>query len=233
MTGEADGSIYSNIAGYVLAGGLSSRFGGDKALAVLDGKPMLTRMCELLDAITTRVKIVAVDGKYDGSQYPIVADLWPGEGPLGGIITALRDNGEKKEGDGGSKPPQSRVERADGGQKEVWNLIVSCDMPFLTVEWLRFTAERAENSNADVVVPQSRHGLEPLCACWRTRAAETIQEAFLGGTRKVTDALKLLKTEVLDERDWKRFDSGGRLFWNMNTVADYEEARRILESREK
>jgi len=34
--------------------------------------------------------------------------------------------------------------------------------------------------------------------------------------------------EVLDEQDWKRFDSSGRLFWNMNTFADYEEARRAI-----
>jgi hypothetical protein len=37
--------------------------------------------------------------------------------------------------------------------------------------------------------------------------------------------------EVLDESAWKRFDTDGRLFWNMNTLADYEEARRILEDR--
>jgi hypothetical protein len=40
--------------------------------------------------------------------------------------------------------------------------------------------------------------------------------------------LKQLRTEVLDEADWKRFDSAGRLFWNMNIFADYEEAQRIL-----
>jgi GTP:adenosylcobinamide-phosphate guanylyltransferase len=46
----------------------------------------------------------------------------------------------------------------------------------------------------------------------------------------VTEGISLLHAEVLDEADWKRFDSAGRLFWNMNTMADYEEARRILEA---
>jgi hypothetical protein len=46
----------------------------------------------------------------------------------------------------------------------------------------------------------------------------------------VTQALKQVETEVLDERDWKRFDSAGRLFWNMNTAADYADARRIVEA---
>jgi len=69
-----------------------------------------------------------------------------------------------------------------------------------------------------------------LCACWRTDAAETLREAFERGVRKVTEGISLLRAEVLDERDWKRFDSEGRLFWNMNTQADYEEARRVFET---
>jgi GTP:adenosylcobinamide-phosphate guanylyltransferase len=51
---------------------------------------------------------------------------------------------------------------------------------------------------------------------------------FEAGTRKITEALNVLHVEVLDEKDWKRFDTNGRLFWNMNTAADYEEARRVL-----
>jgi hypothetical protein len=41
--------------------------------------------------------------------------------------------------------------------------------------------------------------------------------------------MKHLHMEVLDEADWKRFDATGRLFWNMNTAADYDEAKRIWE----
>jgi GTP:adenosylcobinamide-phosphate guanylyltransferase len=43
------------------------------------------------------------------------------------------------------------------------------------------------------------------------------------------EGVALLRAEVLDEQDWKRFDNAGRLFWNMNTLADYEEARRIMQ----
>jgi GTP:adenosylcobinamide-phosphate guanylyltransferase len=53
---------------------------------------------------------------------------------------------------------------------------------------------------------------------------------FEAGTRKITEALNALHVEVLDEKDWKRFDSDGRLFWNMNTQADYDEARRVLQA---
>ena len=104
-------------------------------------------------------------------------------------------------------------------------------MPFLTREWLAYLCDRAVKRNAQVIVPKSQNGLEPLCACWRTDAALTIQTAFEGGVRKVTEAMKRLPMEVLDESAWKRFDSDGRLFWNMNTLADYEEARKVFEER--
>jgi len=103
-------------------------------------------------------------------------------------------------------------------------------MPFLGREWLAYLVERALASPAEVVAPQSEHGLEPLCACWRTSAAGKLQRVFEGGVRKITEAMKHLEMEVLDETHWKRFDSAGRLFWNMNTPADYDEAKRILEA---
>jgi molybdopterin-guanine dinucleotide biosynthesis protein A len=58
-----------------------------------------------------------------------------------------------------------------------------------------------------------------------------VQAAFDSGVRKVTEAMKRIPMEVLDEPSWKRFDTEGRLFWNMNTPQDYAEARRILGSQ--
>jgi molybdopterin-guanine dinucleotide biosynthesis protein A len=197
-------------AGYVLAGGASTRFGTDKALVEVGGTPMLERMLRLLRSVTEQVKIVAVPAKYAGFGAETVDDGWPGEGPLGGIITALED---------AAKSTQAG-----------WNLIVSCDMPFLTREWLTFLCERAAMSKAQVVFPHSGHGPEPLCACYRTDAAGALRAALESGVRKVTQGLLYVSSEVLDEADWKRFDSAGRLFWNMNTLADYEEARQILEA---
>jgi molybdopterin-guanine dinucleotide biosynthesis protein A len=199
------------VAGYILAGGGSTRFGRDKALVEFDGQPMLARMMKLMRSVTKDLKLVATTGEYAEFGIPLLADRWPGQGPLGGIITALED-------------------AAQSVARPEWNLIVSCDMPFLTLEWLAFLGERAANSKAQVVFPRSASGPEPLCACWRTSAAPKLRSGFERGVRKVMEGIALLQAEVLDETDWKRFDSAGRLFWNMNTVADYEEARRILEA---
>ena len=192
----------------MLAGGASSRFGGDKALAEIGGRTVLSRMCTLMRSVMERVFVVAPHGRYSVQNATILEDRWPGEGPLGGIITAMTATAE-----------------TNGGRD--WSLIVSCDMPFLTREWLSCMIDRAMGSDASVVVPRSEHGLEPLCAFWRTSALPPLQAAFDEGVRKVTEAMKRLRMEVLDETHWKRFDTAGRLFWNMNTPQDYEEAVRI------
>jgi len=204
------------VFGFVQAGGGSTRFGADKALVEIGGKTLLARTVELVASVCEETRIVAAAGKYGDARVPIVVDRWPGQGPLGGILTALHFSKE-----------QIRIAE----EEESCALIVSCDMPFLTGEWLAYLCERAVKSTACVVVPESENGLEPLCACWRTEAVGATQVAFDGGVRKVTEAMKRLSMEVLDESAWKRFDSDGRLFWNMNTLADYEEARRVIEER--
>jgi molybdopterin-guanine dinucleotide biosynthesis protein A len=199
--------------GYVLAGGMSSRFGSDKALADIGGKPMLVRACGMFKEcpLPYAPTVVGDPLKYRSFADRCIADEWPSEGPLGGILTALKDSAECEY--------EIRT-----------NIILGCDMPFLTTRWVLELLQRGLSSKADVVVPRSPAGLEPLCAVWRTGALPTLQEAFERGMRRVTEGIALLRAEVLDERDWKRFDSAGRLFWNMNTAADYEEARRIVEA---
>ena len=202
-----------SILGYVQAGGASRRFGRDKALVGFGGRTMLAQTTGLLASVCGEVIIVAAEGQYPDALVPLLADRWPGQGPLGGILTALQSSALR-------------------GTESIWNLIVSCDMPFLTRDWLEFLCQRAERSAAQVAVAESANGLEPLCACWKTTSMPSVQAAFDSGVRKVSDAMKRLPMEVLDVSVWKRFDTKGRLFWNVNTPADYEEAKRILEARQ-
>jgi molybdopterin-guanine dinucleotide biosynthesis protein A len=201
----------SLVRGYVLAGGASSRFGTDKALAELQGKSMLARTVDVVASVCSDAAIVAAENRARDVLARAVLDRWPGEGPLGGILTALLDAQKTTSHDSCC-------------------LVVSCDMPFLTREWLAFLAKCASDSDAEAIVPQNAGRMEPLCACWKTSAGTGISKMFDAGTRKVTEVLKTLRTEILDEKDWKRFDNRGRLFWNMNTRADYDEARRVLEA---
>jgi molybdopterin-guanine dinucleotide biosynthesis protein A len=201
---------------YVLAGGASSRFGRDKALVRFGTTPLLLEIVELAKSCTPKIAVVASAQKYRdlAANLEVIEDRWPGEGPLGGIITALQHT-------------------AATDRSVEWNLILSCDMPFLTAEWLEFLVTHAREANKEiqVILPHSAHGPEPLCACYSTSAADALKNVFDRGVRKVTQALKEVRTEVLDDSVWKRFDSAGRLFWNMNTPADFEEAQRLWETK--
>jgi molybdopterin-guanine dinucleotide biosynthesis protein A len=206
----------SNARGYVLSGGASSRFGRDKALVLFGAIPLLLQIVKLAQTCTSEVAVVAGAQKYGDldANLEIIEDRWPGEGPLGGIITALQHSAATTHG-------------------AEWNLILSCDMPFLTAEWLHFLVDRARASppEIEIILPHSAHGPEPLCACYRTDAVVALKNVFDRGVRKVTQALQQVRTEVLDDSVWKRFDSEGHLFWNMNTPADFAEAQRLWETR--
>jgi molybdenum cofactor guanylyltransferase len=207
--------------GFVQSGGGSTRFGTDKALAKFAGKSILQRTGQLLARVCDDVTVVTTSGHYPDSPWPVLADRWPGEGPLGGILTALSSIRAINAND---------LSRSSHDGSCPFAIILSCDMPFLTAEFLQFLIDRAKASEAQVVVPKHSGRLEPLCACWCAASAEAVQRAFDSGVRKVSEAMKQLPMEVLDESAWKRFDSHNRLFWNMNTPEDYETARRILEN---
>ncbi|MBN9504820.1 MAG: molybdenum cofactor guanylyltransferase [Altererythrobacter sp.] len=75
------------ILGVVLAGGQSSRFGSDKALAELGGQTLLARA---FDTLTGFCELVVVAGRERGPGHCIPDWPQPNMGPLGGIAAALR-----------------------------------------------------------------------------------------------------------------------------------------------
>jgi molybdopterin-guanine dinucleotide biosynthesis protein A len=75
----------SKIAGVVLAGGLSSRMGRDKAQLLLADKTLLARAVDLLEQ--TSLEAVFVSGEL--SNYPNIADIYPQLGPLSGIHASV------------------------------------------------------------------------------------------------------------------------------------------------
>jgi molybdopterin-guanine dinucleotide biosynthesis protein A len=201
------------MAGFILAGGQSSRMGVDKGLLEIAGAPIIVRAAQLVESVVgAAAVVVGTPEKYQGLGLRAIADDWPGCGPLGGIATALR------------------ASEAD------WNLIVACDLPYLTREWLEYLLQRARDSEAEAVVPmnltpENKRGAEPLCAAYHKGCEPALRRALERGVRKVTDGLAELRVEVIEPMEWKGFDSGGHLFKNVNTPADYEQAKRNLAGR--
>jgi molybdopterin-guanine dinucleotide biosynthesis protein A len=94
------------IGGYVLAGGESSRMGRDKALLELAGKPLLCHAVKKLRRVCMDVRVLSSKAEL-ASFAPLVPDLHPGCGPMGGMEAALA---------------HSIFD---------WNLFLAVDMPFL------------------------------------------------------------------------------------------------------
>ncbi len=191
-------------AGYVLAGGASSRMGSNKALLDFEGRPLVARAAAVVAATGIAVTVVGRPELYAPLGLQAVPDEEPGLGPLGGIATALAHS---------HRP---------------WNLIVAVDLPFLTPEWLAALVDRAiASKSARAILPRSERGLEPLCAVYHRDCLPGIRSALARGVRKVTDGLAgppPCPIEQIPPDEWKRFAPGGRLLENINTLPDYRRA---------
>jgi len=181
--------------------------GRDKALLELHGVALVVRAARLVESVTRTPAIVGAPERLGGLGFAVIPDEWPGAGPLGGIATALH------------------------ASQSTWNFVVACDLPYLTRAWLENIAARALASAADAVLPMNERGAEPLCALYQKKCETVICAVLERGTRKVTDGLAGLRVEYIEPAEWKAFDSDGFLFKNMNSPADYEEAKARVGAR--
>jgi molybdenum cofactor guanylyltransferase len=175
-------------AGYLLAGGRSTRMGRDKALLPFHGGPLAGAVAHAVELAAGSVVIV---GRADFPGYPAIPDLYPGEGPLGGILTALA---------------HSQAE---------WNLIAACDMPEITPDFLASLLDRARESGRDALIPHGPDGRpEPLCAVYRSTARGPLEREFARGVRKVMAAVAALGAATCSVAEVAHFQ-------NVNTPEDW------------
>jgi molybdopterin-guanine dinucleotide biosynthesis protein A len=193
-----------SIAAFVLAGGASTRMGRDKALLELDGVPMIVRMARLAEPHVDSVTVVGPPERYAHLNPRVVADHRQGAGPLGGIVTAL------------------------AASSSHWNLILGCDLPYLTAEWLVWLIAQTPDSPAQAVVPESKRGLEPLAAMYREDCAVAFSAALERGVRRVSEALDGIFFERVTAGQWHEVGPAETLFHNMNTPEDFAEAQRRI-----
>jgi molybdopterin-guanine dinucleotide biosynthesis protein A len=200
---------YRQIAGFILAGGVSSRMGHDKGLLDFGGVPLILRTARLIEPLVAEVTVVGSPRRYTKLGLHVIADnvqvqSRPGSsgyGPLAGIATSL------------------------GATRSPWNLILACDLPYLSAEWIDWLLSRALQSRGKAVVPRTERGLEPLAAVYRRECGAQIAAALARGVRKVSDVIEELGVDYVYPREWRRIDPHGLILKNMNAPGDYREAR--------
>jgi molybdopterin-guanine dinucleotide biosynthesis protein A len=184
--------------------------GRDKGLLDFGGVPLIVHTARLLQSLVAEVTVVGSPIRYTKFGLRAIADGAqarhgvenPGCGPLAGIATAL------------------------SATHLPWNLIVACDLPYLSANWVDWLLSRALCSHAEAVVPRTERGIEPLAAVYRRECGARIAAALAYGVRKVSDPIETLGVESVYPREWRHADSDGLVLRNMNAPEDYEEARK-------
>lgn len=181
--------------------------GQDKALLELDGTPLVKIVAGNVKRALDEVTLVGSHVKYDSLGMPVIEDVHPGLGPLSGIHAALRH----------SRKPLV--------------LVVGCDMPFLNAEFLERLAQIAAVADCEVTVAESvDYGVESLCAVYSQSSLPHVEEAIERRDLKLSVLYEKVRVRKLSAEECRPFNPHGVLFSNINTLQDFELARRRFET---
>lgn len=187
--------------GVILAGGAATRYGGHpKGLERVGGVRMIDRVARALASTCDSLLVVAnADDAVDWLPgVRVVRDVRPGEGALGGLLTALVSAG----GDA---------------------VVVAWDMPFVEPALLAALRARGERGDVDAVLPESDgspRGLEPLCAWYSARCVPAITAALDVGDRRAVAFHEAVRVARLPLAEVQRIGDPARMFANVNAPAD-------------
>lgn len=202
---RSDQPPLETVAGVVLMGGRSTRFGSDKATAVLHRRPLVEWVATELAWACREIVVVHAPGQKVPPltlAVPLVLaeDLYPGQGPLGGIVTGFAATGASLA------------------------FVVSCDAPLVRPALVYYLASLADGY--DIVLPIAHRFPQPLVALYRVAAClPRFRESIEGGNLKITQAFRDLRLRRVDEPDIRTIDPELDSFRNVNdrdTLAEIE-----------
>ena len=198
----------------VLAGGLSNRFGHDKGLLQLAGKPLILHVLDKISTIVDEVLIV-VGSARQAKAYAIlnlnakiVIDKYEIQSPLVGAITGFENaNGE-------------------------YSLLLPCDTPFVSSRIASLLLEKCVNR--DAVIPRWPNGyIEPLQAAYRTKSALTAANTALENKKLDMRSMiaNLGKVTYISTLTLKQIDRNLMTFFNVNTPEKIRKAEAIIKGK--
>jgi len=197
----------------ILAGGGSQRFGADKALVNLAGKPLILHVIERIEDLVDEV-IVCVRRDSQISSYSqvlpkgskLVADIQGlPECPLTGALTGLMN--------------------ADGK----YSIILPCDTPFISKKVASLLFEIAVG--VDAVIPRWPNGyIEPLQTVYMTKSAsDAAKRAINANNYRMQSMISLLKrVRYLSTMVIKEIDPKMLTFLNINTPLELKKAESLI-----
>ena len=190
----------------VLAGGEGLRLGQDKASEIIGDRSLLERVVSRLISFNSDILVVTASKRtfLQFNGYPrlrAVTDIYPNKGPLGGVYAGLK------------------------ASDSFYNLVVACDMPFLNQALLRYMMQIS--AGFDLVVPRLGDMVEPLHAIYSRACLAPIESLFKQSDLRVRQLFALIKVRYVEAEEIDRFDPQHLSFFNINSEADLERARRL------
>ncbi|WP_223595230.1 molybdenum cofactor guanylyltransferase [Neobacillus bataviensis] len=191
----------------ILSGGKSSRMGTNKALLKINEKTNIERIRDTLSSSFDDIILVTNDSEqYEFLNIEMTADRFPGMGPLAGLHAGLI-----------------------ASENDV-NLIVACDMPFVSAGLAAGLVSLC--SEFDAVIPVINGKQHPLFAVFKKMAAEKAAQSIEAGNLRMKDLLEQLNVLFVTEKELKGFSEIDieRVFFNMNHPEEYEDAKKWAET---
>jgi molybdopterin-guanine dinucleotide biosynthesis protein A len=194
------------LAAAILAGGAARRLGGAiKPLLRIGDERIIDRQLAALRTITTDIFLVASDpAPYIDLGLRVVRDALPGARVLGAVYTAIVES------------PAPRT------------IVLAGDMPFVTPALFRALIADTR-AQADLVIPRTDRGLEPLCAVYAKACAAPIRERIRRGDLRVSAVPDGVRVCEVGPDILAALDGHGLLFTNVNTPHDYARAAGLIE----
>ena len=148
--------------------------GHDKAFAPFGGRPLAEiARCALTEAGATEVLSIGGDeARLARLGFVAVGDDTAGEGPLGGLLTALR------------------AATLD------WVAVLACDLPRASAGTVRELLEHA-GAETDVVVPLLEGRPQTACAVWRRDCRGVLEPLFAAGERRLGAAVDHVRSRLV------------------------------------
>ena len=180
----------------IIAGGMSRRFGSDKTLAPLFGKPLIAWVAEGAALVTDDVLVISKNsGKYAFLENVRQAeDLYDVQCPLAGLLSAFH---------------YGRYDTV---------FMISADMPAFPFAALDMMYQAM--GKADAVLPYIGEKYFPTAALYHRRTLEVFTTMLKKEDYKLVNALHVLNTVILDKEAFVPYDTDGCAFINTNTPAD-------------
>ncbi|MFC6266740.1 molybdenum cofactor guanylyltransferase [Frigoriflavimonas asaccharolytica] len=182
-----------HISAYILAGGKSSRMGSDKGLLPLNETTFIEHIVKALQGSSIKnITIVSSNKDYDFLNCNRIEDIYPDKGPVGGIFTALS---------------HSKTEQ---------NLILSVDIPLISVEIINWLIENIDEEK-QITQVKILDKTSPLVAVYNKNTASIFEENLIKNQLKLMKIVENIPNKTIEvPENWCKF------LQNINTKEDYQ-----------